>query len=209
MILGLAVALLMVFSSAEAGTTFTRWGRSVCPTGAHLLYKGYMTAGYHGAQGSGANHLCAHEDPKFVRPAAGWQDWTGRLYGIELHLWQEPLKGLFLRDNVNGAELNGQDMLCAVCYVADATAQIMLPGRPDCGATGFDLQYKGFVISSAHGGNQFRSEYVCLDEAPEGRAGGSAANNEGIIHPVQVACGSLPCTPYVDAFELTCAVCTY
>ena len=210
MILSLAIALLMVFSSTDAGEAFTRWGRSVCPTGTHRLFKGYMAGSYHTVNGNGANFVCAHEDPKFVRPAAGWQAGTGRLYGVELELWEEPLQsGLFLKDNVNGGNLYDQDLMCAVCYVADASTHIMITGRPDCGESGFDLQYKGFLASNNHGGNQIRGEYVCLDEAPEGRPGGSGNNNDGVIHPVQVGCGSIPCAPYVDGFELTCAVCTY
>ena len=100
-------------------------------------------------------------------------------------------------------------MVCVVCYVADATTKIMVTGRLDCGETGFNLQYFDFLVASADAVNQPRTEYVCTDEAPEGRTGRSGDDNQGVIYEVKAGCGSLPCPPYVEGYQMTCAICTY
>jgi len=205
----LALTLALVVATSEAGVSYVRWGRNVCPTGVHLLYKGFMTGPYIDGGGSGSNYLCAHEDPKFVRAVAARQPWTALLFGVELEAWQAEYNNLFVNDNVGGGPVHNADLPCAVCYVAESTDKLMIPGRPDCGATGYDLQYKGFLVAEAFYAARQRTEFVCLDEAPEGRSGGSADNNNAVVYPVQAGCGSLPCTPYVEGFEITCAVCTY
>jgi len=202
------LALLLFVSFSDAGTTFTRWGRKVCPTGASVLYKGYMTGPNWGAGGSGSNTLCAHEEPKFPRGTAGRQGSAGLLQGIELDLNIPAMKALFLTDNMNGGEVTNQDMPCVVCYVADSYDKIMIPGRPDCGSTGFDLQYHGYLVSQMSDERK-RGEFVCMDESPEGTTGGTADNNNAVVYPVEVGCGSLPCNPYIDGMEMACAVCTY
>jgi hypothetical protein len=164
-----------------------------------------MTGAYFNDGGNGANYLCMPEEPKFVRPTPGRQAWTSYIVGMEL---ENPLPGTFLSDNVAGGSLYNQDLLCAVCYVSDSSTQIMIPGRPDCHATGFDLQYQGFLVAEAASARK-RGEYVCVDEAPEGRPGGSGNDDNGVVYTVQVGCGSLPCNPYVDGYEVPCAVCTY
>ena len=208
MIALLVPVLLALFSCSDAGVTYVRWGRSVCPTGAHLLYKGYMAGSHWASGGNGGNYLCTPEIPKFVRPVAGRQDWTGFIVGIELEIINPAMKGLFLNDNVFGGDVYNQDLLCSVCYVGDSSAQFVMPGRQDCGDTGFDLQYKGFLVSEANVGRQ-RGQFTCLDEAPEGRPGGAGNDDNAVVYPVQIGCGSLPCNPYVDGFEMPCAVCSY
>jgi hypothetical protein len=204
------LTLWLVIESSDAGVSFVRWGRTVCPTGSHRLYKGYMTGKHVGKPGSGANFLCAHEDPKFVRgvPGRAPAGYAGLLSGVEIHV--NPLyNSLFSVENLPGGVLTTQDMPCARCYVAESTDLMMVPGRPDCGSSGYDLMYSGFLISQASYDGRQGSEYVCLDEKPEGRAGGSGNENNAVIYPVEVECGSLPCNPYVDGLEVTCAVCTY
>jgi len=180
----------------------------VCPSGTVPLYKGFMTGSHSGAGGSASNFLCAHEDPKYVRGSAGFQGWAGALHGVELDLNSPQMKALFLTDNVNGGEVHNQDLPCVVCYVAASDDQIMITGRPDCGNSGYDLQYSGFLVSETNADRK-RSEFVCVDEAPQGRLGGNGDMNQAVVFPVESACGSLPCSPYVDGMEVTCAVCTF
>jgi len=54
-----------------------------------------------------------------------------------------------------------------------------------------------------------RSSYICLDEAPE------VADNKtvqgkwhGVIYPVEVTCGTVPCSSYINGRELACVVCS-
>ena len=48
---------------------------------------------------------------------------------------------------------------------------------------------------------------ACVDAAPEA-AGSVGSSNGNLWYPTESECGSLPCGPYVQDRELTCAVCT-
>jgi len=207
MILTIVLSLLLVATVTDAGVSYVRWGRTTCPAGNFALYKGFMAGPYYGVGGSGANFLCMGEKPQFVNSIPGRQGAGGVLHGVELDN-TEVFKGLFSSENIPGGVLTSQDMPCVRCYVEGSSDLMMFPGRQDCGPSGYDLQYKGFLVSEWHG-PRGRSEFACMDTAPEGLQGGQADNNQGIVYPVEVSCGSLPCNPYVDGLEVTCAVCTY
>ena len=53
-----------------------------------------------------------------------------------------------------------------------------------------------------------RTQYMCIDEAPEVRDGTGTDTNGALLYVIEGHCGSLPCDPYVSGRELTCAVCT-
>jgi hypothetical protein len=205
------LALSLTIKSSDAGVSFIRWGRTVCPTGSQRLYKGYMAGRNFNQNGSGGNYLCVHDNPKFLGGAAGLigSGGAGILRGVELELFAQYGNTLFKNDNVPDGTLHNQDLLCALCYVADATDQVMIPGRPDCGGIGYDLMYYGYLASQNQYPDRQTGEYICLDEKPEGRAGGAGDDNNAVIYPVEVQCGSLPCNPFVNGMELTCAVCTH
>ncbi|KAJ7374505.1 hypothetical protein OS493_004843 [Desmophyllum pertusum] len=42
----------------KSGVKYVRWGRTTCPSGAQVVYKGIMGGGYYGHQGGGVNYLC-------------------------------------------------------------------------------------------------------------------------------------------------------
>lgn len=202
-----ALALLLTLQSADAGVSFVRWGRTECPTGTHVLYKGYITGPHYNSGGNGMNFLCTHEQPQFVRSQAGNQPYRSYLWGVELE-YDTASSTQLLTDNVNGGQLLNQDMVCVRCYVEGSYDVMMIPGRHDCGGSGYDLQYKGFLVAEANL-QRARSEYICLDEAPEGAPGGSGNMDQSVFYVAQFRCGSLPCNPFVNDLEVTCAVCTY
>jgi len=77
----------------------------------------------------------------------------------------------------------------------------MIPGTKVCPA-GWNLEYAGYLMSSHY--TQSASEFVCVDKDAE--AGGSNSNlGGGLLYPTEAECGSLPCLPYVQNRELTCA----
>lgn len=201
-----SLIIILSFNFSDAGVSFTRWGRTVCPTGSQVLYKGYMAGPYTNAGGGGGNFLCVHETPKFLRPIPGDQ-LGSRIFGTEFDIG-DAVNGLFKTDNASGGKLGNQDMVCVLCYVSDSFDKMMIPGRTDCGDTGYDLMYFGFLVAELNVDRK-RSEYICLDEAPEGRPGGEGNNDHSIIYPVDVVCGSLPCDKYINNYEMTCALCTY
>ena len=48
-------------SNTSSGTTYVRWGRTVCPniTGTELVYDGFTAGTYFSTQGGGAEYVCA------------------------------------------------------------------------------------------------------------------------------------------------------
>lgn len=202
----LVVTIIVGLHRTDAGTSFVRWGRTECPKGSTPLYKGYIVGPHFNAGGGGSNYMCAHEKPQFVRPQAGDQPYRAYIWGVELE-YGIGTSNQLLGDNVNG-DLHNQDMVCVRCYVENSYDSMMIPGRQDCGGSGYDLQYKGFLVAQANV-PRYRGEYICLDEAPEGALGGSGNNDQSVFYLTQFACGSLPCNPFVSDYEVTCAVCTY
>ena len=51
-------------------------------------------------------------------------------------------------------------------------------------------------------------DFVCLDEEPEAMPGSQHDFNGALLLAVEGVCGSLPCPPYVNGWELTCVVCS-
>jgi hypothetical protein len=147
------------------------------------------------------------ESPQLDKGVPGRQGNGGLIFGVEFDI-VDHFKGLFSSENIPGGKIWENDMTCVVCYVEGSYDKIMLPGRHDCHKTGYDLQYNGYLVSELHT-QPGRSEFVCLDGAPEGRMGGTNNDDQGLIYPVEIGCGSLPCNPFVEGMEMPCAVCTY
>jgi len=205
------LVLVMWLGSTDAGVSYVRWGRTACPAGVHKLFQGYMVSHFNTVSGGNAvNYLCAIDKPQFVRGMVGDQKpGSAYLTGVEMELYPA-YNNVFLKDNIPaGQGLHDQNMPCVRCYVAESTDQFMMTGRPDCGNTGYDLQYKGFQVTFGEFDRITAGEVVCLDEAPEGVPGGAGNEHEAFVHPIQFKCGSLPCNAYPDLQEATCAVCTY
>ena len=53
----------------ERGSVYPRWGKRNCPTGAKMLYSGFMAGAWYSHSGSGYNDLCMHPNPQSL-PAA-------------------------------------------------------------------------------------------------------------------------------------------
>jgi len=202
------VFLMIVMHQVSAGVIFTRWGRTTCPHSSITLHVGYVGKSHWNHSGSGSNYLCLHSHPKWGSGnIPGFQDTAARIYGVEYQLYYgysnyRP----FSYNNVGGRDLHDNDALCVVCYNPEAHAQYMVPSRPDC-PNAMHLEYSGYLVSERYM-HQSSGEYVCLDIEPEARVGGEENLDGGLFYPVEAACGSLPCPPYVNGNELTCAVCT-
>jgi len=83
----------------------------------------------------------------------------------------------------------------------------MVPARTQC-PVGWAKEYGGYLVSeqSQHIDRK-RSSYTCWDEAPEISDGG-AHQDQAVIYPVEVTCGSLPCAKFITGREATCVVCS-
>jgi len=128
---------------------------------------------------------------------AGFQN-GGRVYGAEYEV----------SDNtaILPSNLHDHEAPCAVCHVTKRTSKLMVPGTYECPA-GWTREYYGYLMTEHYGHNHPR-DFICVDENAQATTGSHENKNGALLYFVQGTCGSLPCKPYIDGYELTCAVCT-
>ncbi|XP_031562344.1 short-chain collagen C4-like [Actinia tenebrosa] len=179
------------------GVQYVRWGRTTCPSGASLVYKGRIGGENYLHSGGGANYVCLPETPKYGRYKDGHQD-AGYMYGTEYEV------NIF--NPLTNDRLHNHEAPCAVCYVQARSAKMMIPATYECPA-GWTREYHGYLMTERHN-HKAKSQFICVDQDAEGVPGTHANLDGALLYPVEGRCGSLPCLPYVDGRELTCAVCT-
>jgi hypothetical protein len=140
--------------------------------------------------------MCLPENPKYGNYKDGLQG-GAQMHGSEYTINYNP----FPNGNPNNHEAP-----CAVCHVKTRSAQLMIPATYECPA-GWTREYHGYLMAERYNHNH-PTEYVCVDEYPESVIGTSVNLNGALLYPVEGVCGALPCLPYVQGRELTCAVCT-
>ncbi|CAB4016173.1 Hypothetical predicted protein [Paramuricea clavata] len=183
-------------AGGSGGSVYTRWGRKSCRSGTTLLYSGVMGGSHYTHNGGGSNHLCMPLDPIYSKTVSGNQGYS-YVYGIEYEMNSHA--PLFPKN------LHDHEAVCAVCFAESRGSQVMIPARNVC-PKGWTREYNGYLMSE-HISHK-RSQFICVDGAPEARQGTQANLNGGLLYVVEGYCGALPCLPYVQGSELTCAVCT-
>ena len=152
----------------------------------------------HTRHGGGANYLCLPHDPKYDKYKNGHQ-LAGYVYGTEYEVHQyngDPFK----------RNLHNHEVPCVVCFVKSRGSMLMMPAKNDC-PSGWTEEYHGYLMTAYHG-HRHSTDFICVDGDPEYVPGSNANNDGSLLYPVEGVCGSLPCLPYVNGRELTCAVCT-
>nr|XP_002737844.1 PREDICTED: uncharacterized protein LOC100375184 [Saccoglossus kowalevskii] len=178
------------------GSVYVRWGRSTCEDTAELVYEGVIGGAHYTHKGSGSNYQCLPLNPIYDDVESGTGEWRALMYGTEYEVDSfSPLSAL-----------HDHDAVCAVCRVRSRGTVLMVPARNECPSTEWTREYYGYLMSDYY--DQTNKEFICVDRNPEGRDGSSADLNGALLYPVEGRCGSLPCGPYIDGNELTCAVCT-
>ncbi len=181
------------------GVVFTRWGYGTCPPLTTELYSG-VAAGSWYLDGGGANTLCLHAEPTWLEyDDADNGLGSSKIFGVEYQTANQGIGSLL--------PLNDEDAPCAVCIDEEAALHLMIPGTEQC-PVGWTEQYDGYLMSSLT--DQRRSDFVCVDRAPQARPGGSADQDGSVWFTIEAGCGSLPCggDSYVQNREITCVVCT-
>ena len=174
---------------------YVRWGHDQCPSTAQLVYSG-RAGGPRNDIGGGSNPHCLPLDPNFLKPITGGQH-RALMYGAEYETntdSQSDIHGCFQTD-----------VPCAVCHVSNHTAVYMVPAKYTC-PTGWTREYYGYLMSSHH--NHRRTVFTCMDIAFKFVAGLSQDRDSFLFYFVEGRCGSLPCPPYDNTKEFSCAVCT-
>ena len=75
--------------------------------------------------------------------------------------------------------------------------------------TGWTREYYGYLMAEYSGNNHCRSQYTCVDTALEPADGSLVISHNGLLfYFIEGRCGSLPCPPYDNTKELSCAIFT-
>jgi len=179
-----------------------------------VLLKGFAAGPYWNQAGDGSNYLCLPAEPQFKTVLSGFHAHhaQGRISGVEYGLWNDDvhMNNPFENSNTGGVDINEQAAPCAVCFAEARSALLTIPARTEC-PSGWTTEYGGYLMSESHGtahGERYRSSYLCWDEAPEIASGGVANQDQATVYPVEVECGTLPCSVYPNGKELACMVCT-
>jgi len=179
----------------NGGAVYVRWGHDQCPSTAQLVYSG-RAGGTHYKQGGASNPQCLPLDPSYLQEISGAQTRT-YMYGAEYQTHTDSNSHLHGRHD--------HDVPCAVCYVTQHSTVYMLPAKYTC-PSGWTREYYGYLMSEYRGNHP--SQFTCVDIAFKSVIG-SSPNKDGLLfYFVEGICGSLPCPPYQNYRELSCAVCS-
>ena len=159
-------------------------------------FPGFVGGSHYTDHGGGGEYICLPNKPKFDKYKDGYQSGS-YVYGTEYEVsGYNPFKN----------NLHDHDAPCVVCYVKSRATQLMIPARNDC-PSGWAEEYHGYLMAD-HYSHKHSTSFLCIDGEAEFVHGSHANNNGALLYLVEARCGSLPCLPYVEGRELTCAVCT-
>ncbi len=169
------------------GVTYNRWGSTSCRSGSALVYAGKTGSDDGFRRGGGSNYICLHNSPEYHQYRSGVQGHS-YVYTTEYELT------IIQRHEDNTP--------CAVCYVPDKHAIIMIPARRTC-PSGWTEEYCGFLMSEriAH----YRSMYVYVDESMEEIANTSGHDTGGHLYHVEAvlwSCDYISSIPFRERTNL-------
>ncbi|XP_072172125.1 uncharacterized protein [Diadema setosum] len=185
---------------ARGGVIYTHWGQPNCSEGAELIYTGSVAGAYATHTGSGSNYLCMPMEPIYDQFETSGHAKRGLLYSTEFETNLAPV----YRD------LHDQTPTCAVCRAPpNRLTKLMIPARNVCPSQEWRLEYKGYLMSALY--THKKTEFICMDGNATAVPGTTGSQDGGAFYMVESRClvgGGMPCGPYVNGYELTCAVCT-
>ncbi|XP_070533382.1 uncharacterized protein [Ptychodera flava] len=182
--------------------TFVIYGETSCPSGADLVYTGFIGSTMSTDEGGGVNYLCMPDNPIYNRVVNGVQDSRAYLYHTQ---YRNLIGGQALR------ELSSGDAPCGVCRVPNQSTVLMIPARNVCPDDSWTLQYSGYLVAQRVYIRHSRTEFICLSSNAVELVGTESYALGGSMYNVEGRCkkdSAMDNGNYVDGGELTCAVCT-
>ena len=176
---------------------YIRWGRTVCPGDAILIYHGYAAGSHHTHSGGVADTQCLPRDPQWGNVHPGQSG--SYIYGAEYQTGETVLTSIF------GKNLQDQDVPCAVCETKGRKTFKMFPARTSCYQE-WHLEYNGYMTTTHH--SHHRGNVKCVDADPEGIPRVQGDDSNGDLFYFIEAAGQLSTTSYTRGKELSCVVCT-
>ncbi|PIK48210.1 hypothetical protein BSL78_14918 [Apostichopus japonicus] len=190
---------------SASGAVYVRWGHHSCPSSSELVYTGSAAGTTHRDSGGGGNQLCLSQNPVYDSPVAGIGGERSFIHGIEYQISDFP----------HLQSRKWHDVPCAVCLAPARVAKLVIPGTNMCPSDGWTREYGGYLMSERVYSSHKRSMHVCVDREMQviPRTDGIPSDNKHhLLDLVEGRCapsgGGIPCGPYIDGYELTCAVCT-
>ena len=180
----------------NSGSTYIRWGRDDCPSGAVSLYSGRAAGSRYNVKGGTSDYLCLPDNPQY---GSTYNMYANQLYGVEYRTWP-----------TSSIRAEHDNMPCVVCYVATRSAMFVQQASYLC-PSGWSREYYGYMMSDRIDSNrEGRTSALCVDANAEAVPGTSTRTHPAQAYFLSVECtnSELLCSPYVDGRILSCAVCT-
>lgn len=175
---------------------YTRWGRTVCPDTADVVYKGEAAGSWY-QSGGGANLQCFPENPGYLNTTKSEES---KLYGVEFEVSGSQWFGV-------AKQMHNKNMPCVVCQTKSRATTLMSPATTQCHDGSWTFEYNGYLMAGHP--NHRRNTFVCVDKDPESIEGQDADTNGELLYHTSVDCHNLGnCPPYRDNSELACVVCS-
>ena len=149
------------------------------------------------SEGGSSAYLCLHKQPQFLSITPGVQSERAYIYGTEFRTDQAAPAFSNMADH---------DIPCAVCYTPTRIAEITIPGRTSCPPS-WTREYYGYLMADRyqHSGGEVP---ICVDVNAESVFGSGGRHDDSLLFFIETRCEGIPCPPYSNGAEITCAVCT-
>ena len=165
---------------------------------------GTSAGSYYSNTGGGSNYLCMPSEPIYDEYETSASTYRALLYSAEYQTNASPVQSQRI------VNVHDHTPSCAVCRAPPgSTGKLMVPARNECPSSEWRLEYAGYLMAERY--SHQRSEFICMDREMEAEPGTMGNAHGALFYSTEARClagGGLPCGPYVNGYELTCAVCT-
>ena len=180
------------------GAVYTRWGRTVCPQGATLVYAGRAAGTKYTVKGGTSDTLCMPETPQYLST-----DTTARLVallrGVEIESYGTSSTPL--------SHVLHANLPCAVCHTDTKLSVLTVPAQYTC-PNGWSMEYNGYLMTEYEANDRQRKNTICVDKDAEAVPGSQADNDPSLVYLMRATCDGLLCPPYNTNMALPCVVCS-
>ena len=180
------------------GVVYTRWGRTVCPQGATLVYAGRAAGTKYNVKGGTSDTLCMPETPQYLSTDTTATA-TAHLHGVEYEI--------FGTTSTPFRNLVQTNLPCAVCHTDTKLSVLTVPAQYTC-PNGWSMEYNGYLMAEWENSDRQRKNTLCVDKDAEAVPGSQADTNPAVVYLMRATCDGLPCPPYNTNMVLPCSVCS-
>lgn len=195
--IGYVVDAIATAGTSGGGDVFVNWGRGDCPGGSDILYSGYAFSARYDSISGGNNPVC-------MQAGSPGEAFTG-IYADEMY----PLI-TGQTDSLPPAYSEDKIIQCALCHKPQGVC-FEYVGRQDCGSSGFNAIYKGYLLGSdanndlINGLHYNSTERLCVNDSFDANV--SAGGNLGALWYGVVIEDNFSLNNYTEDAYIMCSVC--